>query len=563
MVEFKAIVNDVKTGKSYNVAVSGHHANSLIGINIGEVVDGIFVGLPGYKLKITGGSDGNGTPMRRDLPGNKRVKLLLSDSLGFHEKYPGQRKRVAIRGSAISAEIVQINMAVAEYGPKSIEEPDQHGRCRVRTQVHRGVPQPPARGRGRGELMKVPQQPEINIGMIGHVDHGKTTLTKALSGEWTDRHSEELKRGISIRLGYADVAFYKCPQCQGPAAYGTTKKCKNCGADTEFLRAVSFVDAPGHETLMATMLSGAALMDGALLLVAANEKCPQPQTKEHLMALSIIGIDKIIIVQNKIDIVSREQAVENYRQIKEFVKGTIAENAPIIPISANRGVNIDMLIEAIEEHIVSKVVRDTDAPPLMHVARSFDINSPGTKPEDLKGGVLGGSLMQGTLSVGDEIEIAPGRKTEVAGKTVYERITAKITSLEAGGRSVDKVLPGGLIAIGTGLDASITKSDGLTGRVIGRPGELPRVAHDFSMKTVLLDRVVGSSAELSVDEIKSNEPLMLSVGTATTVGVVKSARSDSAEVALKIPVCILPGQRVAISRRISNKWRLIGYGIVE
>ena len=191
-------------------------------------------------------------------------------------------------------------------------------------------------------------KPHVNIGTIGHVDHGKTTLTKALSGEWTDRHSEELKRGISIRLGYADVAFYKCPECQGPAAFGTTKKCKACGADAEFLRAVSFVDAPGHETLMATMLSGAALMDGALLLVAANEKCPQPQTKEHLMALSIIGIENIIIVQNKIDIVSREQAIENYKQIKEFVKGTIAENAPIVPISANSGVNIDMLIKTIE-----------------------------------------------------------------------------------------------------------------------------------------------------------------------------------------------------------------------
>ena len=411
--------------------------------------------------------------------------------------------------------------------------------------------------------MKVPKQPEINIGMIGHVDHGKTTLTKALSGEWTDRHSEELKRGISIRLGYADVAFYKCPECQGAAAYGTTKKCKNCGADAEYLRAVSFVDAPGHETLMATMLSGAALMDGALLLVAANEKCPQPQTKEHLMALSIIGIDKIIIVQNKIDIVTREQAIENYKQIKEFVKGTIAENAPIIPISANRGVNIDMLIEAIEENIVAKIKRDAKASPLMHVARSFDINSPGTKPEDLKGGVLGGTLIQGTLKVGDEIEISPGRKTEVAGKPVYEKITAKVTSLEAGGRSVKSVVPGGLIAIGTGLDASITKSDGLTGRVIGVPGELPAVVHDFKMKTTLLDRVVGSSAELSVEDIKSNEPLMLSVGTATTVGVVKSARNNSAEVVLKIPVCILPGQRVAISRRISNKWRLIGYGIVD
>ena len=191
------------------------------------------------------------------------------------------------------------------------------------------------------------------------------------------------------------------------------------------------------------------------------------------MALSIIGIDKIIIVQNKIDIVTREQAIENYKQIKEFVKGTIAENAPIIPISANRGVNIDMLIEAIEKHIIAKIQRDPDASPLMNVARSFDINSPGAKPEELRGGVLGGSLMQGTLKVGDDIEIAPGRKTEVAGKVVYENILAKVTSLEAGGKSVKKVVPGGLIAIGTGLDAAMTKSDGLTGRVIGRPGELP------------------------------------------------------------------------------------------
>lgn len=122
MVEFKTIINDVKTGKSYNVAVSGHHANSLIGVNVGEVIDGVFVGLPGYKLKITGGSDGNGTPMRKDLPGNKRRGLLLADGLGFHEKYPGQRRRIAIRGSAISSEIVQINMAVTEYGPKSIED---------------------------------------------------------------------------------------------------------------------------------------------------------------------------------------------------------------------------------------------------------------------------------------------------------------------------------------------------------------------------------------------------------------------------------------------------------
>lgn len=122
MVEFKTIINDVKTGKSYNVAVSGHHANSLNGKNIGEIVDGIFVGLPGYKLKITGGSDKNGTPMRADLPGPRRKKLLLSDGLGFHEVYKGERKRVAVRGCTISNEITQINMAISEYGTKSIEE---------------------------------------------------------------------------------------------------------------------------------------------------------------------------------------------------------------------------------------------------------------------------------------------------------------------------------------------------------------------------------------------------------------------------------------------------------
>ena len=124
------------------------------------------------------------------------------------------------------------------------------------------------------------KQPEINIGMIGHVDHGKTTLTQRLTGKWADEHSEELKKGISIKLGYADAALYKCPKCDEPQCYGTNKKCPVCESNTELLRVVSFVDAPGHETLMAIMLSGAAIMDGAILVIAANEHCPQPQTRE-------------------------------------------------------------------------------------------------------------------------------------------------------------------------------------------------------------------------------------------------------------------------------------------
>jgi translation initiation factor 2 subunit 3 len=234
--------------------------------------------------------------------------------------------------------------------------------------------------------------PCVNIGLVGHIDHGKTTLVQALSGIWTDRHSEEIKRGITIKLGYADCTFYKCPKCKDPASYCSKEKCPKCKSKAKELRTVSFVDAPGHETLMATMLSGAAIMDGALLIIAANEECPQPQTKEHLMALEIIGVKNIVIAQNKVDIVSEKQATENYKQIKEFVKGTVAENAPIIPVSAQHSTNIDILIKTMEETIPSPEKKSGD--PIMYIARSFDINKPGTEPKNLKGGVLGGSLVE-------------------------------------------------------------------------------------------------------------------------------------------------------------------------
>ncbi len=410
--------------------------------------------------------------------------------------------------------------------------------------------------------MKVPTQPETNIGMIGHVDHGKTMLTKALTGEMTDRHSEEVKRGISIRLGYADVAFYKCKNCSEPECYTNQPTCPTCKGECELLRSVSFVDAPGHETLMATMLSGAAIMNGALLLVAANEECPQPQTREHLMALSIIGVDRIIVVQNKIDLVSPEEARSNFNEIREFVKGTLAEKAPIIPISAHHDVNIDTLIQTIETTIPTPKW-DKSRPARMYVARSFDINPPGTKIDKLKGGVLGGSLTQGRLSVGDEVEVLPGRKVEGGKGVVWEPVVTQVRSLFAGGLKLDEAGPGGLIAIGTGLDPVITKSDSLVGRIAGAPGSLPPVQSSLTVETILMQRVVGISSDLAVDNLKTNEPLMLSVGTATTVGVVTSGRSDSAEISLKIPVCAEKGQRIAMSRRITGKWRLIGYGTVK
>ncbi len=410
--------------------------------------------------------------------------------------------------------------------------------------------------------MKVPVQPSVNIGIVGQVDHGKTAIVKLLTGESTDRHSEEIKRGISIRLGYADAAFYKCPKCEPPQNYGTSETCRNCGSKAVLLRAVSFVDSPGHETLMATMLSGAAIMDGAVLVIAANEEVPQPQTKEHLMALSIIGVDKVVIVQNKIDIVSEAQATENLQQIREFVKGTIAENAPIIPMSAHHEVNVDTLIETIERVIPSRQF-DEKKPAKLFVARSFDVNQPGSPPEKFVGGVVGGTLLQGRLKVGDEIEIGPGRQATTAGKTEWTNLTSSVRSLHTGGQGRKEVRPGGLVAVGTNLDPVLTKSDSLVGRVVGPPGTLPPVLSRLSVEIHLLERVVGTAEDLKVEAIKTGEPLMISVGTATTVGVVSSARENLADMTLKIPVATEPGQRIAVSRRIGGKWRLIGHGVIR
>ncbi len=405
-------------------------------------------------------------------------------------------------------------------------------------------------------------KPEVNIGMVGHVDHGKTTLVKALSGIWTDQHSEEVKRGISIRLGYADATFRKCPSCPEPDAYTVEEKCSHCGAETEVLRTVSFVDSPGHETLMATMLCGAAIMDGAVLVISANEPCPQPQSKEHLMALNITGIDRIVIVQNKIDLMTREQVMEHYQQIKDFVKGTVAENAPIIPISAQQNLNVDLVIQAIEETIPTPP-RDIEKPPLLKIARSFDINRPGASPDSLKGGVIGGSLSQGLLHIGDKIEICPGRLVDYEGRKQWIPIQTKVVTLLAGKQVLEEIGPGGLMGLGTQLDPIMTKSDALVGQVAGEPGKLPPARSSFTMNMQLLERVVGVTDESSVEPIHSSEPLMLNVGTATTVGVVSSAREGGiVQVQLKRPVCAERGDRVAVSRRIGARWRLIGVGTI-
>ena len=420
----------------------------------------------------------------------------------------------------------------------------------------------------------ITNQSTINIGTIGHVAHGKSTVVRAISGVTTIRWKKELERNITIRLGYANAKIYKCPSCPAPQCYIsksseilTDPKCPHCNAPLTLIRHVSFVDCPGHDVLMATMLNGTAVMDAALLLIAANEPCPQPQTSEHLAAVEIMNLKHIVILQNKIDLISQDEALQQYDQIVKYTSGTKARGSPIIPISAQLGFGIDAAVERIVETIPIPM-RDYTAPSRMIVIRSFDVNHPGTDVRELQGGVAGGSILVGCLRIGEEIEIRPGQLERTPdGKQVCRIRKARIVSLKAEENKLKFAVPGGLIGVGTTLDPSLCRADRLAGQVIGRPGTLPDIYVQLSIKFQLFRLLLGvvgakQQAPEKISPLKLKEVLLVNVGSTSTGAQVVGIKDDYAILVLKEPVCTKIGERIALSRKVDRTWRLIGWATI-
>ncbi|KAM9301332.1 eukaryotic translation initiation factor 2 subunit 3 isoform 2-T2 [Morus bassanus] len=380
----------------------------------------------------------------------------------------------------------------------------------------------------------ISRQATINIGTIGHVAHGKSTVVKAISGVHTVRFKNELERNITIKLGYANAKIYKLddPSCSRPECY------RSCGSSTpdefptdipgtkgnfKLVRHVSFVDCPGHDILMATMLNGAAVMDAALLLIAGNESCPQPQTSEHLAAIEIMKLKHILILQNKIDLVKESQAKEQYEQILAFVQ----------------------------------------------VIRSFDVNKPGCEVDDLKGGVAGGSILKGVLKVGQEIEVRPGIVSKDSeGKLMCKPIFSKIVSLFAEHNDLQYAAPGGLIGVGTKIDPTLCRADRMVGQVLGAVGALPEIFTELEISYFLLRRLLGVRTEgdkkaAKVQKLSKNEVLMVNIGSLSTGGRVSAVKADLGKIVLTNPVCTEVGEKIALSRRVEKHWRLIGWGQIR
>jgi len=425
------------------------------------------------------------------------------------------------------------------------------------------------------------RQATINIGTIGHVAHGKSTVVKAISSVQTVRFKTELERNITIKLGYANAKIYMCdnPKCPRPGNFrsfgsGAPEKprCERpgCNSAMTLQRHVSFVDCPGHDILMATMLNGAAVMDAALLLVAGNETCPQPQTSEHLAAVEIMKLKNIIILQNKIDLVKEKEAASHYEEILNFIRGTVADGAPIIPISAQLKYNIDVICEYICKKIPVPV-RDFTSSPQLIIIRSFDVNKPGEEVENLKGGVAGGSILRGVLKVGQRVEVRPGiiTKDAATGQVKCIRIVSSIVSLNSEQNNLKYAVPGGLIGVGTKIDPMLTRADRLVGQVLGEVGKLPEIFTELEISFFLLRRLLGVKTEGDkkklgkVKKLTQGEILMVNIGSTTSGARILKVKGDLAKVVLTSPVCSSEGEKLALSRRVDKNWRLIGWGKIR
>lgn len=389
-------------------------------------------------------------------------------------------------------------------------------------------------------------QPILNIGTIGHVSNGKTSLIEALTGIDTRKHSKEKIRGITIKLGHASCKIYYCEKCD---YYQTNNHfCQFCNKDISIQRYVSFTDCPGHESLMNTMLNGSSTMDGALLLIAGNKKFPQPQTVEHLKVMDILKIKNIIIVQNKIDLVTEKEAIAQYEDIKEYFKNTDYKNSPIIPISANLNINIDIIMKNICEEI-SLPKRNLTSSPYFTIIRSFNINRQNCEIDDIRGGVLGGILTKGIIRVNDEIEIKPGIVEKKEDGILCTPILSKVISIKSENHNLQEAYPGCLIGIETNIDPQLTMDDRMVGQVVSIKNKLPDIINKIKLKFILFE----NQKKLSKGDI-----IHINIHSNYVKCKIVSIKNDILKLSLHTPICLDKGENVTLLR--DN--RLTGYGEV-
>jgi len=405
----------------------------------------------------------------------------------------------------------------------------------------------------------IQNQAVLNVGCIGHVSNGKSTLVKQMTGIKTQKFKSERERNCTINVGYGNCKiFYSEPTGE----YKFVGSGVNCEKDSngnvmKLIHHISFVDCPGHENYMSNMLSGSSVIDMAFLVEAANaQQIPQPQTLEHFIAVQQSEIDDIVVIQNKCDLVKRRELLLNKDRLDDFIEDYNDGCLPIIPLIAQTGNNI----EYVGRYLANKMVnynKDLNLPLIINVIRTFDINKPNCSLDKFKGGVLGGSITQGILHTDDIIQISPGvcsRKKDGSWKVTP--LFTKVKSINSEKNSADYAIPGGLIGIGTLIDPAYTKNNKLTGQIITRPGENLPISDEIIIKYKAFRRVNKVSKSLSI-----NETLKLGILCKhVTAAVMKwDKKNKTISVKLSIPCCINK-DAISIMKKIDKTYKIFSIG---
>lgn len=413
------------------------------------------------------------------------------------------------------------------------------------------------------------QLPVINIGMVGHVMNGKTTLVNKLTGVNTKKHKNEKIHGHTIKLGYANGLLWKCFQCDTIECTSQKKKkiiCKICKTPMKPKIKISFADMPGHHSFINTMIKGSSVIDAALVITDVKQTSLQMQTLEHLAILEIMGVKNSIIIQNKCDLVNKKKCHNHYNMLKTQLENTIASDSPIIPICAQKGFQIDAVVKTMYNlccKIVNSLENELSKQRGFAIIRTFDVNKPkdDIDPDTIKGGVIGGCVFGGeTLQVGDNIEIRPGIicKDAKTGDITHQPLRTDIISIFSETQQTDELKRGGLYAIGTKLDPSLTRSDRLVGNVAGKPEHLPCVKKQWDMKIYHMKK--GFNNEV-LPKIKLSEKYIFVLGNCVAQGKIISKHKKKYNVEFNKPVCIYV-KKCIIYRQMDNDLQMIGFGVI-
>lgn len=406
-------------------------------------------------------------------------------------------------------------------------------------------------------------QPTFSVGFIGNVADGKSTIAEKISGEKLTRFSSEQEKGITIRLGYANAKIWKCLICDPPQCYKSSNSslfemtCRYCDTDCELLRHISFVDCPGHNMLMATMLNGTAAMNYCILIESAtNDKMPSDQSIEHFNVTQKSGIPTCLVCVNKMDLVikSKEKNIKLLSDMRKFLEDNSTDKIPVIPVSAIFDANIDVICEYLGN--LPQITPDLTKDFKMLIIRSFNVNKPHTKIQDLKGGVVGGTLVRGVLSPGTKAIIYPGYVTrhsdqeyqKTGRKWKYAAIKCSVISIKSDDNELTYAISGGLIGVQLDIDPGLSGNDKLVGQVMFRKTEIKTKIHVYETLTVQYHKL---NDETQISNVKI---FHINANGNNLRGDLESLDEINNVMTLNIekPVCVEIGDNITINIPISN-----------